>query len=66
MSDTSESGRIATDLTKEQLTKHENECEHCQRSGTSVSSGSGVKGSEPARGLQPSVKSDIQEVDVGR
>ena len=31
-SDSSESGRIATDLTKERLTEHENEYEYRQRS----------------------------------
>ena len=36
------------------------------RSRTGESSGSGVRGLELARGLEPTATPDIQEVDVGR
>ena len=65
-SNSSESSRIATDFTKERLTKHKNKYKHRQRSGTVVSSGSRAKGLKLARGLELTAKPDVQEVDVGR
>ena len=35
-------------------------------SGIGVSSGLGAKSLEPAMGLKPTVKPDVQEADVGR
>ena len=35
-------------------------------SGTSVNSGSETKGLKPASGLEPTKKSDVQEIDIKR
>ena len=69
-SDSSESGQIATNLTKKQLIKHENEYKHRQRFGVGQRSGSGARVLEPARGQEPIAEAlkiqKVQEVDVRR
>ena len=70
VSDSSESGRIATDLTKEQLTKHKNKYEQRQRFGVGQRSGSGTRGLKPARSQKLIAEvlkiQEVQEVDIGR
>ena len=69
-SDLSESGWIATDLTKERLIKHENEYKHRQRFGVGQKSGSGARGLEPAKGQKPIAEAlkiqKVQKVNIGR
>ena len=55
-SDLSGSGQIATDLTKEQLTKYKNKYKHCQKFGVGQRSESRARDLEPARGQGPTAE----------
>ena len=66
-SDSSKSGWIRTNLTKEWLIEYKNKYKYCQRFRVGQSSGSGARGLKLAKGQEPTAKAlKIQEIDVGR